>query len=181
MDKRKILEKLNQEREYYNVEYLEKHKSNKKEFTSKIFLDFVDGLRDSDFIVNQQDNRIEFIGTNEKIKIQQITDFDKTPKKPLLFDILITKNDQSQTYQIRPFNDSPLPNPDFNRLLSNPYKGKDLLDIEIEEEQKNIDFFKRFISDKLNFDKYIYACESDDSAMIEFKSIKDMIKYLRNK
>jgi len=41
MNKKEKLEKLTAEEEYYNVEFLEKQKQNKKSFAEKIFFDFV--------------------------------------------------------------------------------------------------------------------------------------------
>ncbi len=160
MDKKKILKKLNQEKEYYKVEYLEKHKKNKTEFKNIIFHDVIDELKDSEFILNQQDNKLVFIGINESITIEQKTNIEQTSKNPLLFNILVIKDSEEKNYQFRPFNDSPLPNPDINRLQSDPDKGKDLLDIEIEAEKKNIDYFKSFIAENLDFEQYIFVLQT---------------------
>lgn len=178
MDKKEKLKILTQEREYYDVEYLEKHKSNKLEFRDIIFHDFINELKDFD--INNQENKMTFVGANEIITIVQTTDFEKYPKNPLFFSVTVKLKDIDKTFQFRPFNDSPLPNPDFNRLLTNPYKGKDLLDIEIEEQQKNIDFIKGFITDKVDYKQYIYGGQfGSDESMMEFKTIKELIKYIR--
>ena len=179
MDKKEILKKLNQEKEYYKVEYLEKHKTNKIEFKNRIFCDLIDGLNDSDFILNQQDNKLVFIGINESITIEQKTNIEQTPKNPLLFNILVSKDSEERNYQFRPFNDSPLPNPDINRLQSDPDTGKDLLDIEIEEEKKNIDYLKSFIAENIDFEQYIFALQtSTHDGLLEFRSIKELIEYI---
>ena len=182
MDKKQKLKRLNQEREYYDVEYLEKHKLNRLKFRDKIFTDIINALKDSNFEINQQANKITFIGINEIINVEQIADFEKKPKNPLSFKIAVNSNNADNIYQFRPFKDSPLPNPNFNRLLSNPYEGRDLIDVEIEEEQKNIDFLKRFITEKVDFKQYIYVCQLDgNDRMVEFKTITELIKYIRKK
>lgn len=180
MDKKEKLKILTQEREYYDAEYLEKQKLNKQEFRDIIFREIINKLKDFD--INRQENKLTFIGENEIITIIQTTDFEKKPKNPLCFNVGVKTSVKDKKFQFRPFNDSPLPKPDFNRLLSNPYKGKDLVDIEIEEQKKNIDFIKRFITEKIDYKQYIYGCESEsDDNMMEFKTINELIRYIRMK
>ena len=183
MDKKEKLEKLTAEKEYYNVEFLEKQKQNKKSFAEKIFLDFVKEFDKSEFLINQQDKKVEISGIINEYSIDLITDIDSNPKEPVIF--IISKSEKESKKSIdffmRPYNDSPLPKPDFNRLRENPYKGMDLLDIEIVEQQKNIDFLKKYITDTMNFDDYIFSCEKKLSgeSLGEFDTIKDLMKQIR--
>ncbi len=52
MDKKKKLEQLTEEKEYYRIEFLEKQKQNKKSFAEKIFSDFVTSFDKSELSVN---------------------------------------------------------------------------------------------------------------------------------
>ena len=120
---------------------------------------------------------------NTKYSIELVTDIDSNPKEPLIFQInkLEKSSEKFVEFLMRPFNNSPLPNPDFNRLKENPYKGMDLLDIEIVEEQKNIDFFKKYIQDNFRFEDYIFSCQNKltDKSLGEFDSIKELIDQIR--
>ncbi len=183
MDKKKKLEKLTEEKEYYRIEFLEKQKLNKKSFAEKIFLDFVKSFDKSEFSVNHQEKNVVISDVNTKYSIELIADIDSNPKEPLIFQINIIEksSEKYMEFIMRPFNNSPLPNPDFNRLKENPYKGMDLLEIEIVEEQKNIDFFKKYIQDSFRFEDYIFSCQNKltDKSLGEFNTIKELIDLIR--
>ncbi len=176
MDKKEELEKLTIEKEYYRIEFLEKQKQNKKNFSKKIFLDFIACFDKSNFSVNHQEKKVEISDIKTKYSMELVTDIDSNPKEPLIFQI--NKFEKSSgnfiEYLMRPFNDSPMPNPDFNRLKKNPYKGMDLLDIELVEEQKNIDFFKKYIQDNFRFEDYVFSCQYKltDESFGEFDTIE---------
>ena len=177
VDKSEILKKLNKEKEYFEVEFLDKQRLNKIEFKNKIFTDFIEGLRDS--TVERYEDSLIFIGNDLIINIDQTSNIKNEPKKPLIFKIEIRFKNTKNEFLLRPFNDSPLPSPNLKGLISNPYKGKDLLDFEIEKEQKNIDFFKRYINEKANWSQYIYALQDNSGQIIECKSINEVIKTIK--
>jgi len=99
----------------------------------------------------------------------------------LIFQYKKIGTEKQLVFLIRPYNNSPLPNPDFNRLKENPYKGMDLIDIEIVEKQKDIDFFKRYIQDNFRFEDYIYTCQDkqSDKSLGEFDTIKELIEQIK--
>lgn len=183
MDKKERLEKLTAEKEYYDVEFLEKQKQNKKSFTQKIFCDFIQEFDNSVFSVNQQDNKVDFFSIDKEFTIRLLTDIELTPKEALIFQISKTDNETKKRieYLMRPNNISPLPKPNFNRLMENPYKGMDLNDIEILEQQKNIDFLKKYITDTFDYNDYNFYCENQTTgkALGEFNSIKELTKQIR--
>ena len=136
-----------------------------------------------EYVINRQDKKIEISGINNEYSIDLITDIDSNPKEPLIFLISKSEKDSKKSidFLMRPYNDSPLPKPDFNRLKTNPYEGMDIIDIGIVEEQKNIDFIKEYIADTIRFDDYIYSCEKKLSkeSLGEFDTIKDLMKQIR--
>ena len=182
MDKKEKLEKLTAEKEYYEVEFLEKQKQNKKDFTRKIFQDFIQEFDKTEYSVNQQDNKLEIFSIHNGFTLSLLTDIETNTKESLIFQISKTENKTRKRieYLMRPNNISPLPKPDFNRLLENPYKGMDLLDIEIVEQQKNIDFLKKYITDKFDYNDYNFYCDNqtDRKSLGEFDTIKDLVKQI---
>lgn len=180
MDKKEKLEKLTAEKEYYDVEYLEKQKQNKKGFAQKIFHDIIQEFDNSEYSVNHRDNKVEIFGIRNEFTINLLTDIETKPKEPLIFQISKHETKKRIEYLMRPNNISPLPKPDFNRLLENPYKGLDLLDIEILEQQKNIDFLKKYITDTFDYNDYNFYCENKTSkkSLGEFDTIKELIKQI---
>jgi hypothetical protein len=182
MDKKEKLEKLTAEKEYYNVEFLDKQKQNKKSFAQKIYHDIIQEFDNSQYSVNHQDNKVEILSNRNEFTIRLFTDIEIKPKEPLIFQISKTENETKKRidYLMRPNNISPLPKPDFNRLLENPYKGMDLLDIEIVEQQKNIDFLKKYIADTFDYDDYNFYCENQTygKSLGEFDTIKKLMKQI---
>jgi len=182
MDKKEKLVKLTAEKEYYDVEFLEKQKQNKKSFAQKIFYDFIQEFDNSEYSVNHQDNKVEILSIRNEFTIRLLTDIETKPKEPLIFQISKTENETKKRieYLMRPNNISPLPKQDFNRLLENPYKGMDLLDIEIFEQQKNIDFLKKYIADTFDFNDYNFYCENQTygKSLGEFDTIEKLIKQI---
>ncbi len=179
MDKKKKLEKLTEEKEYYMVEFLEKQKQNKRSFAERIFLDFISCFDKSEYSFNQHERKVEISDINNQFLMELLTDINLNPKEPLIFQYRKLKKETKKYlyFFIRPYNNSPLPNPDFNRLTENPYKGMDLLDIEIVEKQKDIDFFKKYIQDDFRFEDYIYTCQNkqSDKSLGEFDTMKELI------
>jgi len=182
MDKKEKLVKLTAEKEYYDVEFLEKQKQNKKSFAQKIFYDFIQEFDNSEYSVNHQDNKVEILSIRNEFTIRLLTDIETKPKEPLIFQISETENETKKRieYLMRPNNISPLPKQDFNRLLENPYKGMDLLDIEIFEQQKNIDFLKKYIADTFDFNDYNFYCENQTygKSLGEFDKIEKLKKQI---
>ncbi len=183
MDKKKRLEKLKEENEYYRVEFLEKQKQNKKSFAERIFLELISCFDKSEYSINQQERTVEISNINNQYLIELLTDINSNPKEPLIFQYnkLEKGTEKHLVFLIRPFNNSPLPNPDFNRLKENPYKGMDLLDIEMVEKQKDIDFFKEFIQSDFKFEDYIYSCHNKqtDKSLGEFANIKELVGQIK--
>lgn len=183
MDKKEKLEKLIAEKEYYNVEFLEKQKQNKNNFAQKIFHDFIQEFDISEYSVNQQESKVDIFSIRNVFSINLLTDIETRPKEPLIFQISKIENEAKKRieYLMRPNNISPLPKPDFKRLLENPYKGMDLLDIEIVEQQKNIDFFKKYITDTFDYNDYNFYCENqtDKKSLGEFDTIKELMKQIQ--
>ena len=56
----------------------------------------------------------------------------------------------------------------------------DLLDIEIFEQQKNIDFLKKYIADTFDFNDYNFYCENQTygKSLGEFDTIEKLIKQI---
>lgn len=181
MDKNKRLEKLIEEKEYYRTEFLEKQKRNKKSFAERIFIDFVSCFDKSEYSINQQERKVEISDINTKYLIELLTDINSNPKEPLIFQYKKMENEKKRFFLIRPYNNSSFPNPDFNRLKENPYKGMDLIDIEMAEKQKDIDFFKKYIQDNFRFEDYIYTCqdEQSDKSLGEFDTIKELLGHIK--
>ncbi len=125
---------------------------------------------------------MEIFSIHNGFTVSLLTDIETNPKESLIFQINKTENKtkKSVEYLVRPNNISPLPKPDFKRLLENPYKGMDLLEIEIVEQQKNIDFLKKYITDKFNYNDYNFYCDNqtDRKSLGEFDSIKDLMKQI---
>lgn len=182
MDKKEKLEKLLAEKKYYYVEFLEKQKQNKKSFAQKIFQDFIQEFDHSEYSVNHQDNKVEIFGIRNEFTITLITDLEANPKESLIFQISRTENELKKRvdFLIRPNNITPLPKPDLNRLSENPYEGMDLLDIEMVEQQKNIDFIKKYILDTFDHNDYNFYCENLTSikSLGEFDTIKEFVKQI---
>ncbi|MFN2262506.1 MAG: hypothetical protein ABR595_10620 [Psychroflexus sp.] len=182
MDKKEKLEKLTAENKYYDVEFIDKQKQNKKSFAQKIFYDFIQEFDNSEYSLNHQDGKVEILSAHNEFTIRLLTDIETNPKGALIFQISKTENDTKKriVYLMRPNNISPFPKADFNRLLENPYKGMDLLDIEIVEQQKNIDFLKKYIADTFNYNDYNFYCENQTygKSLGEFDTIKKLIKQI---
>ena len=79
MDKKEELEKLTIEKEYYRIEFLEKQKQNKKNFSKKIFLDFIACFDKSNFSVNHQEKKVEISDIKTKYSMELVTDNDYQP------------------------------------------------------------------------------------------------------
>ena len=162
MDKKDKLKKLEAEKEYYNFEFIEKQIQNKKYFANKIFNNFIQEFDNLEYSVNRQNDKVEFISIDYKFIIRLLTEIEIKPRESLMFQIRKTeiKTQKSIEYLMHPNNISPLQNPDFNKLLDNPYKGMDQLDIEILELQKDIDFLKKYISETFDYNNYSFYCEN---------------------
>ncbi len=183
MDKKEKLEKLIEEKEYYRVEFLEKQKQNKKSFAERIFLELISCFDKSEYSINQQEIKVEISDINNQYLLELLTDINSNPKDPLIFQYnkLEKETEKHLEFLIRPYNNSPLPSPDFNRLEENPYKGMDLLDIEMTAKQKDIDFFKKYIQDDFRFEDYIYSCQNkqSDKSLGEFNTMKELIEEIK--
>ena len=158
MNKNQELTLLDKEVEYLQIEYLEKMSLNKENSIGQAILSFKEIFRENeyDFL---QDNPLEIKVKKNNIicTINPKFDFKKDPKSPRQFSISISNNDLFiSKISIRLFMDeNSADQPDFQRLLKNPYKGMDSTEIEIYERKKTIDYMKKFISEKENL-KWIY-------------------------
>lgn len=154
---------------------------NKKNFAQKIFQDFIQYFNNLDCSVNHLVHKVEVLSIHYVFTIDLLTDIETRPTVALTFQICVANNKTKErnVYLMRPNNISHL-QPDPNRLLVNPYKGMDLLDIEIYEQQKNIDYLKKYINDPFNYSDYNYYCENqtDRKSLGEFNSINDLLKQI---
>ena len=180
MNKKEKLEKLIAENEYYEVDFLEKQKLNKIIFARKIFDDFILYFDNVESSVNRTDNKIEIFTIPNTVTINLLTDIENKPKQSLIFQLSKIDNETKNRldFVMMPNNISALPKPDFNKLFESPYKGMDLLEIEILEQQKNIEFLKKYINDTFNFYDYNFYCQSQISKkpLGEFDTIAQMMK-----
>jgi len=142
MDKKEKLVKLTAEKEYYDVEFLEKQKQNKKSFAQKIFYDFIQEFDNSEYSVNHQDNKVEILSIRNEFTIRLLTDIETKPKEPLIFQISKTENENKKRieYLMRPNNISPLPKQDFNRLLKILFRERNYLEMRFLNNRKILIF-----------------------------------------
>ena len=151
MNKKQELTLLNKEVEYLEIEYSEKMSMNKENSIAQAILTFKNIFKKNeyDFLL---DNPLEIKvkKKNTTCTIKPEFDFKKEPKKPRQFSIEIKEKDLFiSKISARLFMDeNSVDQPDFNRLLTNPYKGMDSTEIEIYERKKTVDYMKRFISEK---------------------------------
>jgi len=163
MNKEQELALIDKEVEYLEIEYSEKMSLNKEDSIAQAISKFKEIFKEKeyDFLL---DNYLEIKvkRNNTTCTIKTEFDYKKEPKKPRQFSIEIKENNLLiSKISARLFMDeSSTDQPDFNRLLTNPYKGMDSTEIEIYERKKTVDYMKRFISEKerlqwnyLSFDK----------------------------
>jgi hypothetical protein len=163
MNKEQELALIDKEVEYLEIEYSEKMSINKEDSIAQVISKFKEIFKEKeyDFLL---DNYLEIKvkRNNTTCTIKTEFDYKKEPKKPRQFSIEIKENNfLISKISARLFMDeSSTDQPDFNRLLTDPYKGMDSTDIEIYERKKTVDYMKRFISEKerlqwnyLSFDK----------------------------
>ncbi len=150
-NKKQELNSLNKQVEYLEVEYSEKMSLNKEDSIAQAILTFknIFKKKEYDFLL---DNPLEI-----KVKKNNVTctikpefDYKKEPNKPRQFSVEIKEEDlYTSKISTRLFMDeNSAEQPSFNRLLTHPYKGMDLTEIEIYERKKTVDYMKRFISEK---------------------------------
>lgn len=156
VDKKNKLSLLNEELKYLEIEYLEKMGINKQHSLNQVLDEFKELFKQNefDFLVNSNSKLAVKKGTNI-VEIKQTVDFRKHPKGNRQLDLTI-KNENKEVLKvtIRLFIDeskTSLPQPDLNRLLTNPYEGMDSVEIEIHERQKSVDYMKRYISESENY------------------------------
>ena len=151
MNKEQKLTLLNREIEYLEIEYSEKMCLNKQSSIAQAILKFKDVFKKNeyDFLL---DNPLEIKVKKNNTICTIIPEFDykKEPKRPRQFSIEIKKNDLvvSKTSARLFMDENSVDQPDFNRLLTNPYKGMDSTEIEIYERKKTVDYMKEFIREK---------------------------------
>ncbi|MEI6866090.1 hypothetical protein [Flavicella sp.] len=165
MNNEQKLSVLNKEVEYLEIEYLDKMSLNKQNSIAQAISIFKDIFKKNeyDFLL---DNPLEIKVKkfNNICTIKPDFNYDKEPKKPRQFSIEI-KKDKVLISKIstRLFMDEDsIDQPDFNRLLTNPYKGMDSTEIEIYERKKTVDYMKKFIneSERLKWN-YLSVNDSD--------------------
>ena len=130
---------IDEELNYWRVDYESKMTENKI-YSIKYHIEILGNfLKSKDFII-QNNNLVCLASSVEcEIKIYPQFDYKKEPNKPKR--IQITKKDfvnkKDTEILIGIFNNTPLDEPDFNRLLENPYKDMSIADIELLEKRKS--------------------------------------------
>jgi hypothetical protein len=151
MNKKQELTLLNKEVEYLEIEYSEKMSLNKEDSIAQAISKFKEIFKDNeyDFLLDSP-LEIKVKKNNTTCTIKPEFDYKKEPEKPRQFTIEIKEKDLFiSKISARLFMDeNSTDQPDFNRLLTNPYKGMDSTEIEIYETKKTVDYMKRFISEK---------------------------------
>ena len=139
---------IDEELNYWEVEYEAKLSENKINSIKSIIEIFGNYLKSKDYIVQINDLVCLASSVDCEIKIYPQYDYKKEPNKPKR--IQITKRDfvnkTENEFLIGIFNNTPLLEPDLNRLLENPYKGLSIVEIELLEKSKSIKFFKEYVS-----------------------------------
>jgi len=154
MNKEQELQLLNKEVAYLEAEYLKKQGENRRDSVIRAISSLKDIFRENecDFITDQP-LELSVSKNNNACIIQCEIDYLKEPKKPRQFNIEVNnKEDVLLKMLVRLFMDeSVLPEPDLNRLLTNPYEGmKDMTEVEIFERKKSVDSMKKYINEPEN-------------------------------
>jgi hypothetical protein len=142
-------DKLDEELNYWKVDYETKLTENKIHSIKSCIDTFSDFLKSKDFIIQYNDLVCLASSVDCEIKIYPQFDYKKEPRQARR--VKITKRDfvnkKKTEFLIGIFNNTPLPEPDLKRLLENPYKGLSTADIELLEKKKNLKYYKEYISE----------------------------------
>ncbi|NQX85121.1 MAG: hypothetical protein HRT67_04350 [Flavobacteriaceae bacterium] len=177
MNKNQELTLLNKEVEYLEIEYSEKMSLIKENSIAQAILSFKEIFRKNeyDFL---QDNplKIKVKKNNIICTINPEFDFKKEPEKPRQFSIKFCENDLFiSKISVRLFMDeNSVDQPDFNRLLTNPYKGMDSTEIEIYERKKTVDYMKKFISEKESLKWNYLSFDNTDKSQELYNTILEL-------
>ncbi len=141
-------DKLDEELNYWKVDYETKLTENKIHSVKSCIDSFSNFLKSKDFIVQFDDLVCLASSVDCEIKIYPQFDYKKEPRQARR--IRITKRDfvnkKNTEFLIGIFNNTLLPDPDLKRLLVNPYKDMSTADIELLEKKKNLEYYKEYIS-----------------------------------
>lgn len=143
------LEKLKEELNYYKVDYETKMSENKFKSIKHCIDIFYEFCKSKGYIVEYKDLICTARSIDFEIKISPQFDYNKEPRQARR--IQIEKNDflnkERTEFIIGVFNNAPLPEPNLNRLLQNPYKNMSIDEIELLEKQKDLKYYKEYISE----------------------------------
>jgi hypothetical protein len=182
LNKKKKLQSIMIEQKEYSVRYIEKLKQNRKNFAERIFSDFVKAFDTGEFSIKNSDKKILISSSITGYLLELVTDIDANPKHALSFLISKLENNSEKIteYLMRPFDDSPLPEPDWNNF-ENTYKGMTSLDRELFDEQRKLDYFKSYIQKDIGFEGYIFYCESKQPVNVigTFETVKELVDKIR--
>lgn len=141
-------DKLDEELNYWKVDYETKMTENKIRSVKSCIDSFSNFLKSKDFIVQFDDLVCLASSVDCEIKIYPQFNYRKEPRQARK--IRIAKRDfvngKNTEFLIGIFNNTPLPDPDLKRLLVNPYKGMSSADIELLEKKRDLKYYKEYIS-----------------------------------
>lgn len=150
MTKEMKLESLEKELNYYRTEYNWKMSNKKKKELNQVLNELKFFFKKDNCNLSQQ-NSAELIvkKKNNVCIVKPAFDYTKEPKAAKQFLIQVKKFEEvTCDLTIRlVIDESSMPEPDINRLLINPYKGMNSIEIEIYERKRSIDYMKKFIND----------------------------------
>lgn len=177
MDKKITLKSLEKEVSYYRTEFAWKMSDNKTSQILSVINEFNIFFKNDECDVSKKGNgKLNATKHNNSCNVKPDFDYSNNHKSPRQFSIKTVRNtDVICDLTVRLFIDeSELPKPDFNRLLTNPYEGLNSEDIEILEQQKNVDFLKGYLetdeSNKWNF----LCCDNLDGTEKMFDTLNEL-------
>lgn len=142
-------EKLLAEINYYKVDYETKLAENKRASIKFCIDAYIDFAESKGFVVACNNLTCVSRSLDFEIKVYPQFDYTKEPRQPKR--IKIDKNDfvknEKTEYIIGIFNNTPLKEPDLSRLSENPYKNMTMEEIEFLEKQKDLKYYKEYISE----------------------------------
>ncbi len=162
MDIKTELERAKNEYNYYSIEYENKIYENII-FSIKYCLDiFSDFFESKGFIIETDDLVCNASNVDMQFHFKPKYDYKSNPKQVRIIEIQKEnfKSNEKIEYLIGIFSDAPLPEPDFNNFLKNPTKGMSNDEILLLEKQKDIKYFKEFISETELAQYWVYQASN---------------------
>jgi hypothetical protein len=143
------LEKLTEELNYYKVDYESKMSENKITSIKYCIDEFSRFVKQKGFILENKDLVCIARSLDFEIKIFPQFDYKKEPRqgKGIKIEKIEFSNNKKTEFLIGIYNNTPLPTPDLKRIFENPYKNMSIEEIEILEKEKDLKYYKEYISD----------------------------------